>query len=82
MDSLFRNDLFETTCSKIRNENDARVIKDITWLIAPSVETLSTFGTPDLEHFIEKVNASWLKCIPLINPRPQPNYTVGFRASK
>lgn len=80
-DSLFRDDIFEKTCSKIRNENEARVIKDITWLIVSSVETLATYEAIELDILIEKVNSSWLKCLPLTDIRPQPDYSVGFRAS-
>lgn len=80
-DSLFCDKHFETTCSKIRNENEARVIKDITWLIVSSAETLATYGATELDILIEKVNSSWLKCIPLTSTRPQPDYSVGFRAS-
>lgn len=35
-DSLFRDDLFDTTCRKIRNRNEAMVIRDISQLIVPS----------------------------------------------
>jgi hypothetical protein len=80
-DSMFRDDVFKKTCSKIRNENEGRVIQDITRLIVPSAETLATFGSTELDILIEKVNSSWLKCLPLTKPRPQPDYSVGFRAS-
>ncbi len=90
IDSLFRDDVFEMTCSMIQNENEARVIKDITWLIVASVENLAAFGATHLHILVEKVNSSWLKCIPLTAPdfqhglalrRPQPDYSVGFRKS-
>ena len=80
-DSLFHDDRFETICSLIRNENEARIIQDITRLIVPSAETLSVYGATNLDILIEKVNSSWLKCIPLTDTRPQPDYSVGFRAS-
>ncbi|KAL9116615.1 MAG: hypothetical protein Q9187_006857 [Circinaria calcarea] len=80
-DSLFHDDRFETICSLIRNENEARIIQDITRLIVPSAETLSVYGATNPDILIEKVNSSWLKCIPLTDTRPQPDYSVGFRAS-
>jgi hypothetical protein len=55
-DSLFRNDLFKSTCQKVRNRNKARVIQDIARLIVPSAETLATFGAKQLEILIESVN--------------------------
>lgn len=79
--SLFSDERFEKTCSRLRNENEARVIKDITWLIVASAETLATYGATELDILIEKVNTSWLKCFPLTRTRPQPDYSVGFRAS-
>ena len=79
-DSLFRDDLFETTCENIRNRNKARVIQDVARLIVPSAETLTTYGAIHLKHLIENVNECWIKSIPLINgPRPRPDFSVGFR---
>ena len=80
-DSLFHDDRFEMICSMIRNENEARIIQDITRLIVPSAETLFVYGATNLDNLIEKVNCSWLKCFPLTNVRPQPDYSVGFRES-
>lgn len=41
-ESLFRDDLFDKTCEKIQDRNEARVVQDITRLIVPSAETLAT----------------------------------------
>lgn len=80
-DSLFHDDRFERLCSMIESENEARIIQDITRLIVPSAETLYLYGATELDILIEKVNSSWLKCLPLTQTRPQPDYSVGFRAS-
>ena len=80
-DSLFRDDLFDKTCQKIRNRNEARVIQDISRLIVPSAESLETKGATHLEHLIESVNEGWNSAIPFTAPRPQPDYSVGFRRS-
>ncbi len=80
-DTPFEEGRFETTCSKLRNENEARLIKDMTFLIVASAETLATCGATNLNILFEKLNSSWCKCIPLIRPRPQPDYTGGFRAT-
>ena len=77
-DSLFRNDLFKSTCRKIRDRNEARVIQDITRLIVPSVEALATYGAAHLDHLIESVNEGWNRAMPFYGPRPQPDYSVGF----
>ncbi|KAI4089037.1 MAG: hypothetical protein L6R37_008105 [Teloschistes peruensis] len=79
MDSLFRDDLFEKTCRKIEDRNEARVIQDIARLIVPSVETLATYGATQLDRLIEGVNEGWTASIPVEGPRPQPDYSVGFR---
>ena len=55
-DSLFRDDLFDKTCEKIQDRNEARVVQDITRLIIPSAETLAIFGAKHLEILIESVN--------------------------
>lgn len=43
-DSLFRNDLFKSTCRKIQDRNKAKVIQDITRLIVSFVEALATYS--------------------------------------
>ncbi|KAH0556174.1 hypothetical protein GP486_005896 [Trichoglossum hirsutum] len=78
-DSLFRDDLFEQTCQKIRNRNEARVIQDITQLIVPSAEALTTHGATNLRCLIESVNEAWNNSMPLTGTRPQPDYSVGFK---
>ena len=80
-DSLFRDDLFEKTCRKIQDRNEARIIQDISRLIVPSAETLATYGATDLDHLIESVNEGWTGSISVQGPRPQPDFSVGFRRS-
>ena len=80
-DSLFRNDRFKTACRKIYDDNEARVVQDITRLIVPSAETLATCGATHLEHLVESVNKGWDSAIPVTNPRPQPDYSVAFGQS-
>lgn len=81
--TLFHDDIFKSIHYKIRNENEAMVIQDITRLIVPSAENLAICEgrASNLRILKEKVNSSWLKCIPLTNPRPQPDYSVGLKAS-
>ena len=80
-DSLFRDDIFETTCRNVQHRNEARVIQDISRLIVPSAETLATYGATNLNHLIESVNEGWIGGIPVEGPQPQPDYSVGFRRS-
>lgn len=78
-DTLFRDDVFETTCQKIHNKNEARVIQDISRLIVPSAEGFATFGTAYLDILTESVNEGWNNSIPFTSTRPQPDYSVGFK---
>lgn len=80
-DSLFRDDVFRTTCRKVQDRNEARVIRSITQYIVPSVEDLETLGATHLRCLIENVNEGWTESIPVEGPRPQPDYSVGFRRS-
>lgn len=80
-DSLFRDGLFKKTCQKVQDKNEARVIRSITPNIVPSAEDLETLGATHLEHLIEAVNESWMGSIPVEGPKPQPDYSVGFRRS-
>ncbi|KAK3347465.1 hypothetical protein B0H65DRAFT_460550 [Neurospora tetraspora] len=79
-DTLFRDDIFKTTIQNLRQKNEARVIQDITRLIVPSAENLFIFGgAKHLDVLTESVNEGWNNSIPLTDPRPQPDYSVGFR---
>jgi hypothetical protein len=78
-DSLFRDDIFDKACRKLQDKNEARVIQDIARLIVPSAETLATSGAKNLEILVESVNEGWTNSIPLLGPRPQPDYAVGFK---
>ena len=78
-DSLFRKDLFERTCQKIQGRNETRIIRDISLLIVPSAETLTTYGAEHLKILIESTNEGWINSIPLTGTRPQPDFSVGFR---
>lgn len=79
--SLFRDDLFDKACRKIQDNNEARVVQDITRLIVPSAEILATYGATHLERLIESVNEGWNSAIPVYGPRPHPDYSVGFGRS-
>ena len=80
-DSLFRDDIFEKTCRKIQDRNEAKVVQDITRLIVPSAEILATYGAEHLDVLFESVNEGWNSSISLYGPRPQPDYSVGFGRS-
>jgi hypothetical protein len=79
--SLFRDDLFNTTCRKIRNRNETMVVRDISQLIVPSAQTLATYGATNLDHLIESVNEDWNSAEPFYGPHPQPDHSVGFGRS-
>ncbi|KAK4242980.1 hypothetical protein C7999DRAFT_45091 [Corynascus novoguineensis] len=64
-DSLFRSDIFESTCQKVEDRNETRVIRDITPLIVLSAEILCIYGASHLKHLIESVNEGWNNSIPL-----------------
>ena len=80
-DSLFRDDLFKSTCRKIQDRNQAMIIRDIALLIVPSAQNLALYGATHLEHLTESVNEGWNSAIPVYGPRPQPDYSVGFGRS-
>ncbi|KAK5189113.1 hypothetical protein LTR96_010894 [Exophiala xenobiotica] len=78
-DTMFSDEYFEETCEAIRNKNEARVIRDISLLIVPSAEALAIRGSQHCRILIESVNEGWNNSIALTKPRPQPDYSVGFR---
>ncbi len=78
-DSLFDDDIFEQTCEKVQNKNEARVVRDILPLMVPPAELLATHGAKHLEILTESVSEGWNNSIPITKTRPQPDYSVGFR---
>ncbi|KAL8652277.1 MAG: hypothetical protein Q9210_002775 [Variospora velana] len=80
-DSFFRDDLFTKTCSKLEDRNEAMIIQKIGRLIVASAEDLATYGATNLDHLIESFNEGWMGSIPVEGPRPQPDYSLGFRRS-
>ena len=77
--SLFRGDLFKRVCRETEDRNEAMIIQDITRLLVPSVKNLAIYGDRHLDSLIENVNEGWTGSIPVEGPRPQPDYSVGFR---
>ncbi|MCJ1343921.1 hypothetical protein MMC31_002119 [Peltigera leucophlebia] len=80
-DSLFRDDLFDETCRSLQGKNEARVVRDISPLICPSAEILAIYNAVKPKYLIDSVNEGWNNSIPVTKPRPQPDYSVGFRRS-
>ncbi|WPG99087.1 Hypothetical protein R9X50_00189600 [Acrodontium crateriforme] len=80
-ETLFSENVFDTACRNLLDKNEARIILDFARLLAPSPESLSAFGATDLEVLVESVNEGWNNSIPITNPRPQPDFAVGFRRS-
>lgn len=77
-DTLFDDDIFDATCNMIEGRNEEKIIQDIARLLTPSAQALG--GRCDgLKCLIESVNEGWNNSNPFIQPRPQPDYTVGFR---
>lgn len=81
-DSLFHGDRYKKTCERLRNENETKVIRDISPLLVPSAELLYAFGEEHLESMIDHVNQKWYGCIPMVTgPVPQPDYSAGCKQS-
>lgn len=79
--SLFDDECFFEICANLEDENEMRVVIDLLRLIAPSAENLAARGIKELKCLKEHANAGWNESIPVEGPRPQPDYSVGFRFS-
>lgn len=79
--TLFRDDLLKETCNRLQNRNEARIVKDISLLIAPSAESLAIYSATELKHLIFNINERWGESIPITDTRPQPDYCVRFSRS-
>lgn len=81
-DTIFRDDIFEENCQRLRGRNEARIFKDCTPLLVPGAEAHATIScNHDLDILIESVNDGWKNSNPITKPCPQPDYAVGFRRS-
>lgn len=76
--TLFADSWFEKTCHSVASKNEARVVRDILPLIVPPAEILAIYGATHLDKLVEGVKQSWDCAQPLLIPRPQPDYSVGF----
>jgi len=79
--TIFRDDAFDGACRRLQDKNEARILQDIARLLVPSAETLATHGDKHFDILVESVNEGWNNCIPVTNPRPQPDYAVAFGRS-
>lgn len=79
--SLFRDDTFRRFYREIEDRNEAMIIQDVSRLIVPSAKNLAIYGDRHLDVLIENVNEAWTGSIPVEGPRPQPDYSLGFRRS-
>lgn len=79
--SLFRDDIFRRFCREIEDRNEPMVVQDVSRLLVPSAKNLAIYGDRHLDILIENVNEAWTESIPVEGPRPQPDYSVGFRRS-
>jgi hypothetical protein len=77
--SLFRDGTFKKLCQKLRNRNEATVIRNISQLIVPSAENLAMEDASHLDIVTESANEGWSNSVSLTTPRPQPDYSVGFK---
>ena len=80
-DTIFRDDILEDSIEEIQDKNESRIIQDIARLLVPSVGALAKISDKHLGVLIESVNEGWDNCFPLTEPRPQPDFAVGFRRS-
>lgn len=77
--TFFDDAVFQKTCEELVDQNEAMVIRDISQLIAPSAQGLARWDDNSaLAVLKESVNQGWNTCVPLTEPRPQPDYSVGF----
>ncbi|KAL6883975.1 hypothetical protein HDV57DRAFT_493347 [Trichoderma longibrachiatum] len=77
--SLFDDDIIGETCERIRFKNETTLFRDITPLIAPSVELLA-IDDLRLGLMCESTNEVWSNSQPVIRIQPQPSYAIGFSA--
>ncbi|CBY01425.1 predicted protein [Plenodomus lingam JN3] len=78
-DTLSDDELFEDTLASIKGRIETRVIRDIAQLIVPFAEILAMRGAKHLKSLRETTKAGWNNAILFCRPRPQPDYSLGFK---
>ncbi|KAL8906528.1 MAG: hypothetical protein Q9207_001966 [Kuettlingeria erythrocarpa] len=81
LDRLYHDNEFTVLLARLRSRNEARVLRDLTPMILPSVEHLDILGCPALSHLTEELGAEWIKCLSIAGPRPKPDRSVGLHSS-
>ncbi|KAL8752114.1 MAG: hypothetical protein Q9184_005839 [Pyrenodesmia sp. 2 TL-2023] len=81
LNPLYHENEFSVLLERLRSRNEARVLRDLTPMIIPSVEHLDILGYPALSHLTEELDVEWIKCLSLAGPRPKPDRSVGLHFS-
>lgn len=68
--TFFRDNLFNVTCRKIQEQNEVRMIKNVSSLIASSVEVLATYDVIELKNLVFNVNKRWGEFVFITKTRP------------
>ncbi|KAI4209040.1 MAG: hypothetical protein LQ351_007988 [Letrouitia transgressa] len=78
----FGGQSFLLTLNEMRNENEARVQRDITPLLVPCASLLYLCDRVlQCRHLSAKIQSVWTKVTPLAGPLPIPDYVVGLKQS-
>ncbi|EMC97234.1 hypothetical protein BAUCODRAFT_32978 [Baudoinia panamericana UAMH 10762] len=64
---------------RISGLNEARLQRDVTPWVVPSVENLFFSGCVEYAYLGEEVQAEWMRCEPMGVSRPKPDFVVGLR---
>ncbi|KAL8938799.1 MAG: hypothetical protein Q9216_003699 [Gyalolechia sp. 2 TL-2023] len=78
---LYNDHEIASLLTRLNTRNEARILRDLTPMIIPSVEILDILGAPALSDLTEELNAEWTKCNSLAGPRPKPDCAVGLKPS-
>ena len=79
--SLFEGELFWKTLESVRNENEARIVRDVQPNIIPSPEILSLRGLSKINYLKERIVTPWSNVVSFAGPQPCPDFTVGLSPS-
>jgi hypothetical protein len=80
-DTLFRDDIFDKRCEKVKGKNKSRILQDLSPLLVPSAESFATFGAHHLDGVVESRNEGWNNCYPVTKICPQPDSAFGYGRS-
>ena len=76
--SIFTVKQFVRVLKRVRDLNEARVVRDVTPWIVPSAEVLYYLNELKLDYIGDGLSAEWTRCATMGSKKPKPDYVAAI----